>query len=97
MWLPATVTNVCDDPRSYIIKCDDGGEYRRNRRDIRLNKQSENVESQNHGNTEKQENENADGSGSIQDDSKCNGGLRRSDRVKVCPDRLTYYEKGQCI
>ena len=34
-WQPATVSNVLPTPRSYQLSTDNGGEYRRNRRDIR--------------------------------------------------------------
>jgi len=35
-WVPATVTAVADTPRSYHVRTDNGGEYRRNRRDINI-------------------------------------------------------------
>ena len=34
-WQPATVSNVLPTPRSYHLSTDNGGKYRRNRRDIR--------------------------------------------------------------
>jgi hypothetical protein len=34
VWLPATVTRVNEEPRSYTITSESGGEYRRNRRDL---------------------------------------------------------------
>ena len=34
-WQPATVSNVLPTPRSYQLSTDNGGKYRRNRRDIR--------------------------------------------------------------
>ena len=34
-WQPATVSNVLPTPRSYQLSTDNGGNYRRNRRDIR--------------------------------------------------------------
>ena len=34
-WQPGTIVDVADTPRSYIVKTQDGGTYRRNRRFIR--------------------------------------------------------------
>ena len=39
-WQPATVTQVLPAPRSYQLSTDNGGKYRRNRRDIRSIPQS---------------------------------------------------------
>lgn len=33
-WVPATVLSETDEPRSYVVRTHEGGEYRRNRRDI---------------------------------------------------------------
>ena len=35
LWLPATVSKVRDEPRSYNVQTDDNTEYRRNRSDLR--------------------------------------------------------------
>ena len=35
-WQPATITNVLQTPRFYVLSTDNGGSYRRNRRDIRV-------------------------------------------------------------
>ena len=35
-WQPATITNVLPTPGSYMLSTDNGGSYRRNRRDIRV-------------------------------------------------------------
>ena len=34
-WQPGTIVDVADTPRSYIVKTQDGGTYRKNRRFIR--------------------------------------------------------------
>ena len=34
VWLPATVKKVNDQPRSYTVEAETGGEYRRNRKEL---------------------------------------------------------------
>ena len=38
-WKSAVVSNIAAKPRSYIVNTGDGGNYRRNRRDLMLTKE----------------------------------------------------------
>ena len=85
-WIPATVLYETDEPRSYVVRTEEGGEYRRNRRDLRCNDTQEHNSHSDRGEASKEQ------------DTQLNEGhageLRPSARITNKPDRLTYFDKG---